>query len=152
MRFPSLFLYALASAALAGAVAFEDTASGAPVPSLQDQDLAERVSKLEEVAQSLTTRVTVLEAALARSEENEGVLLRRLEKSEQILVGVLDWFARLGPAGESLIAAMNSAREHGFEMAGPNPRSKTAVLEGLKSFAADLQAANPVRPPEKKNE
>lgn len=91
------------------------------------QDLGERVEKLEKQ----------LEAADAQSEE-QAKQIASLQEAQALTSA---WFKGLPPAIAALNEKMDQARRDGFEKAGPNPRSKKAVLDGIKSFAHSLAPA-----------
>ncbi|MEZ6196284.1 MAG: hypothetical protein R3F20_11260 [Planctomycetota bacterium] len=108
------------------AVAAALLALGGPAlaPAPAPQDLGEQVAALEK---------QVLEAQTARQE-----LELRTKKLEDDLATVQAWLGGLPAALTALDGKMNDARRDGFEAAGPNPRAKKAVLDGIKSFAATL--------------
>ena len=111
--------------------------AGADLP----QDLGDRVAALE-------ARVVELEAKTADMElltKSNAVLEQKAAAHEELLRGVYAWLRTLPAATQGLVAKVDSARENGFEKAGPNPRAKTDVLEGLRAFARSLNAANPTK-------
>lgn len=101
-----------------------------------------RTQDLEERIQALEAQVQELKAGRETVEQN-------LKAHQDILAQVFGWFRQLDGACNALNGSMDSARRNGFEKAGPNPRAKTNVLDGLKIFAQTLKAGNPapkVRP------
>ena len=93
------------------------------------QDLDERITALEKQVKDLKTSNQKLELSV--------------NTHQDILAQVFGWFRELNGACVGLAASMDTARQNGFEKAGPNPRAKTAVLDGVKGFAQALQASNP---------
>jgi hypothetical protein len=63
---------------------------------------------------------------------------RRTTDLEQRLDRIDAWFRSMRDASDMLDAAANEARRNGFEQAGPNALSKSNVLDGMKSFAAEM--------------
>ncbi len=100
---------------------------------LQDQleDLAKRVTQLESAKLSLEIKV-----------KTQGELLGE----------IYGWMRTLPAASEALRGSLETAKKNGFAKAGPNPRAKNNLLDGLKEFAKALSASNPAKPktPKKK--
>lgn len=116
---------ALASPNLSVATSTQD-------PAEEIKALKEAVAKLEETGKKEGEKVKAIEAELAK---------------------IQAWFKALPAVCKDLDARVDSARANGFEKAGPNPDAKKDVLDGLKSLAKALNAANPVvkpEPPEEK--
>ena len=85
-----------------------------------------------------------LEAKLNRQTE-------RLEAAEAELVSLRTQAAATSKASDSLRAALENSREHGFEWAGANPQARTDLLDGLLSFSKTVgqsaRSAGKKRPP-----
>ncbi len=88
---------------------------------------------------SLEERVEALER------ENAGIKAELKAHQEQ-LTRTYNWLRLLPAAADALDAKMDQARRDGFEAAGPNPRSKKAVLDALKDFATAMKTENPALP------
>lgn len=98
----------------------------------------EIVKKLE----VLTKRVDQL--------ENEKMALQLKNKTQAQLLGeIYRWMKAVSSACEGLDASVQTARENGFEKAGPNPRAKKEVLSGLENFAGAVRSSNPTTPRKK---
>jgi hypothetical protein len=93
----------------------------------QDNDLPKRVAELEKVVLDQQMRIKQLETVVAK--------LNRLATA-------------LAAGAQILDQSVDLSRKEGFEFAGPNPHSKTTLLEGLKHFAASVHKV--VKPKEKK--
>ena len=104
----------------------------APHPIVERQDLAAEVKELR-------TRVEKLEEGARRSEA-------ATKLQDEKIVALQSFVKALPQACQGLDQRMDSARANGFEEAGPNPKAKTDVLEGLKGFAKALNTANPYAP------
>lgn len=88
--------------------------------------------------QDLEEKVTLLEKRLAEADEARAEQGRRLAALEESQARTQAWFQSLGPALNALHGKMDEARKNGFEKAGPNPRAKKAVLDGIQSFSKSL--------------
>jgi hypothetical protein len=74
----------------------------------------------------------------------EGSLSQMTERIVELESKVADLNAfnkALSDNAGDLIKAIELSRKNGFEWAGPNPRSKADLLDGLKNFAALIQKA-----------
>jgi len=88
-----------------------------PAQESQENDLPKRVIELEKVVFVQQKRIEQLEIVVAK--------LNRLSSALAAGAQVLDQAADL-------------SRKEGFVAAGPNPESKSALLDGLKGFAASV--------------
>ncbi len=105
-------------------------AAESPATTLAPQDeLTERVKKLEERVDKLESEKAALELSVAAH--------------QKLLKDTFSWLASLPKAADALSDGMDQARKLGFEAAGPNPKAKAEVLESLKGFARALNAGNP---------
>lgn len=91
--------------------------------------------------------ISDLEQRVEALEKANGELTARLQAQEELLAKAYAWMKSLPGAGAALRAKVEEARRDGFEKAGPNPRSKKAVLDGLAAFAGAMSAANPAASP-----
>ncbi|MEE9392919.1 MAG: hypothetical protein V3W41_10480 [Planctomycetota bacterium] len=112
----ALLIFGLATSLATGSPSLSVAEQEGLVP--QDQELAKRVADLER--------------ELASSREALAAVEKRVANMDA-------WFKRLPVACKALNGKMDEARKSGFEFAGPNPKAKAAVLDGLKSFAAALE-------------
>ena len=94
--------------------------------------------------------MTALEARLKSIEEERAKTSADLALHQELLGKVFGWFRELPALTAALDKAMLSARQNGFEKAGANPRAKPDVLEGLRAFAAAIDAKNPTKRPERR--
>jgi hypothetical protein len=102
---------------LAGSFSFTDS----------PQDLGERVEKLEK--------------QLLAADARDLVQAKQIADLQEAQARTAAWFKGLPPALEALNQKMDDARRDGFEKAGPNPRSKKAVLDGIKAFTRSIAPA-----------
>ncbi len=131
MRLPSILLAALFC------LSALFLATGQSVSGSDDQ----RPLKNEAVRQTLedlTKRVEKLEA-------DKAVLEVKIKAQAKLLGQIYAWLRSVPEACAALEASVLEARKNGFEKAGPNPRAKRNVLEGLRSFADALNAKNPAK-------
>ena len=91
---------------------------------------AERSNQVEQ--DELTTRVEQLEAALDAERTAR-------EESDERLASLEEFREAVFTATKALDQSVSSSRENGFEWAGPNPRSKTDLLEGLYGFGRKVR-------------
>ena len=101
-------------------------------------------------APELADRVAALETKVKKLEEERAKMMGDLALHQELLGKVFAWFRGLPELCTALDKAMLSARDNGFEKAGPNPRAKRDVLEGLRAFAAGVDAKNPTKRPERR--
>lgn len=90
--------------------------------------------------------VAALEKRVAELEVLNKGLSERLDAQQELIDRAYAWMKGLPAAGSMLQQKVAEARRDGFEKAGPNPRSKKAVLDGLHGFAAALANGNPAAP------
>ena len=93
-----------------------------------------------------TDDVAALEKRVAELEALNKGLVERMDAQQELIDRAYAWMKSLPAAGSMLQEKVAAARRDGFEKAGPNPRSKKAVLDGLHDFAAALSTANPAAP------
>ena len=97
--------------------------------------------------QDLGEKVQALEKQLAEAQLRDAEQTKRLEALETAQARTEAWFRGLPPALEALHGKMAQARKDGFEKAGPNPRSKKAVLDGIQAFSRALAPVLPTPEP-----
>ena len=121
MRGKKLPWLALLGAALIALLA--GAGPGAAIVTQEEEPtVEERVLALEELVSAQSQRIADLEEALAK-----------------LAVG-------LDAGTRELELAIAFSRHNGFEWAGPNPRARTDVLEGLRSFSGELRGALGIEP------
>jgi hypothetical protein len=76
-------------------------------------------------------KIDLLARALEAQRKKTGELQLRVDRIEA-------WFAGMRAATEMLDSAANDARRNGFEQAGPNALARSNIIDGMKSFAAEL--------------
>lgn len=87
-----------------------------------------------------------LRRRVRKLEEHMALVDANLANHQELLKGIFGWFRELPTKCTTLDESMDNARKNGFEYAGPNPRAKSNVLDGLKSFAKSLRNGNPAFP------
>ena len=113
--------------ALLCAFALATTTGTAGAPEFTTQDLAEKVASLETKLDELSKAHETLTAAHAA-----------LEKEHEALGKTVDGWAN---SAKALQSAVKDAESQGFLMAGPNPKAKKSLLDGLQGFAGKMAAA-----------
>ena len=88
-----------------------------PAQEGRENDLPKRVAELEKVVFDQQKRIEQLETVVAK--------LNRLGNA-------------LAAGAQALDQAADLSRKEGFVAAGPNPESKSTLLDGLKGFAASV--------------
>ena len=102
-----------------------------------------QIVELKKTVESMKLQIVELNS------NNESLKIR-LDTHETLLKSTFAWLRALPEVTKSLEDSVASARKNGFEGAGPNPRAKTDLLNGIEAFARTLNKANPVSPPKKK--
>ena len=107
---------------------------------------ASRPTHIEKPPQDLAAEVADLKLKVEKLTLENATLTSKIRTHEAVLADVFVFFRALPKACEALDKKMDEARQNGFEKAGPNPLSKTDVLDGIKHFTIALRAADPTRP------
>lgn len=113
---------------LTGIAALSLTSLGLPAAMLATQDPQD--------TRPLTDRITALEEVVGA----QAVELAAAQADILLLMQLAD---DLGAACKGLESSVDTSRKNGFEWAGPNPQSKTDLLEGLTAFAKAVRASFP---------